>query len=354
METNTVTFIEVQKAPEYIQKFLDIEDTLYKKILFHKDIAGKQFQLINCKMEDGKIYWSETMFVMKPGKGCYYKKASQKRGFTFDGKKLNIWFGRNVAELSHKDIFTTLNIDWMESSLYNYITKPGLERILKGKITNPIDFLKHFLKLQRMEASPTFMYKWIKNGSSSTRNYFLSIAYCVKNIDHFLQNPDLHLKHQVHDIVEQCKILDKKIDWNWSEKRLMQEHSNMTSEIMLAEIEHIEDSVAPEIDIEYPEEFILLNTTRKVFYEGNTMKHCLYTNYLPEILRGRYVAFHIDREGEQATLGLNRDREGKITFSQLYRKGNQPTSESLRKYCEDWVKGLNVELQLIEQEELGW
>jgi hypothetical protein len=105
---------------------------------------------------------------------------------------------------------------------------------------------------------------------------------------------------------------------------------------MAIEAENIPDETIDYPAINLPYGIDLLNTRRKIFEEGKNMSHCIYTNYWSDIKRKKYVAFHVTRHGEEATLGCIIDG-GKLKFNQVYQKGNKLTTPEMKEFCLQFI-----------------
>jgi hypothetical protein len=119
---------------------------------------------------------------------------------------------------------------------------------------------------------------------------------------------------------------------------------------MEIEIQSLEDSPVDNVD-KYDrytlEGFKLLKTQKEVFFEGKTMHHCLYTAYWTSIKNGNYLAYHINIDGEEATLGVYLDRHSKdrsVYYSQCYTAYNKRISSELEVIVADFVAELNKQV----------
>jgi hypothetical protein len=331
--------------------FFAMEDGIYKNILFNREIASFQFAESDLvKMDDGKIHFAHTMYTVKKGKK-YYTKNKSKKGFTVDEKgKLKIWYGSDIAgNQMFSNALKALKIDWFtneEEKLWPFMTKTLFEKVITGKITNPIDYLSGYLKLSRINASPKLLYSLCKK-MTLTKISLLRGAYAAKDVNHYLE---FHLGdtsgyNHLDDLISQSRILEKKIDFKWSAKRMNEEHTLWTKEIMAAEIHSIPDKEVKvnnykKIAEFVPEFFEALDTQKKVYTEGSLMQHCVYTNYWDNINRGAFLAYHIKWKDQEATLGLHSYENNVIRISQIYGVRNSPVSSELRdevKKIVDWI-----------------
>lgn len=350
--------IVINHRPDDISNFLSMEDGIYKNIIYSRDICYREFVESDLvKTDEGKIYYGFNIYKIKKGKK-YYLKIKSKKGFTVDEKgKLNIWYGSDLVSNPHfANAFKALKIDWFsneEDILWPYITKSIFEKVIKGKITNPIDYFSEYLKLSRIKASPKLMYSVCKE-LRIHKIKFLREANSAKDVNHYLEylletnkSKKDHLNdsifprntfYHLDDLITQSRILDRKIDYKWSAKRMEDEHNKWTSEIMKIEMDTVPDkevsvNLYEKLSDYLPEFFTPLDTQKKAFIEGSEMKHCIYTNYWRSIDTGEYLAYHVRWKDENATLGLSVKSSSpklNLTFSQLYGKRNTPVSKELR------------------------
>ena len=350
--------IIINTRPDEIAEFLAMEDSVYKNIIYNRTITNREFvesDLI--KTDEGKIHYGHSVYKVKKGKK-YYVKLKSKKGFTVDEKgKLKVWFGSDVFSNPHFcTALRALNIDWFtneEEKLWPFMTKTLFEKVITGKITNPIDYLSGYLKLSRINASPKLLYATCKKQKLS-KITFLRGAYAAKDVNHYLEflldggSGSGHLD----DLITQSRILEKKIDFKWSAKRMNEEHTLWTKEIMAAEIHNIPDKEVKvnnykKIAEFVPEFFEPLDTQKRVFMEGSIMQHCVYTNYWTYIDSGNFLAYHISWMGEEASLGLNifsnaKSNNNILRLNQLFGKRNSSVSNELRVAVTAALEELNV------------
>jgi hypothetical protein len=140
----------------------------------------------------------------------------------------------------------------------------------------------------------------------------------------------------------QAVILNRKIDYTWSEKRIKSEHDQWTKDLMAIEAENLPDETVDTDKFHglFPNNWELLNTQKRVYIEGKAMSHCVYTNYWPSIKSGQYLAFHVSLNGEEATLGIELGTH-KWKIHQLYAKYNAHVSSQMRTHVENALHPLN-------------
>ena len=336
--------IILQPVQQEFTDFMSLPMGVYKNIQYYNGIQGRSFFESNLFKKEGCMYYSYTIFKVKKSKNGYYRQNTSKNGFTLNEKgKLSVWFGKNIFEVPGIwNLFSHLNMNWFNSLLVNYTTKTIVEKILTGKLTNNIDVVKAYIKVMKLQCSPRLLFHVIETNIYN-KPHLLQMMMVAKDQDHFLQSclkkVESHSfdteSYLLTDLVKQAHILNRKIDFTWSNNRIRQEHENWTKEIMDVEIKDMVDVTATSVlpFLEFKQDgFTLLTTKKEVYAEGKNMNHCVYTNYWSSVLNGGYLVYQVDWFGERATLGLN-FYDGQIQVNQCYRHNNKPISSGLN----DWI-----------------
>jgi hypothetical protein len=317
-------------------------------------MQGRNFIESSITKKDGCTYYAINNFkVVKSTKSSYYAKRVTRDGFTITEKgKLSVWFGKSIFQVPHiTDVFKHFNFNWFSDKLYGFVTKGIFEKMMSGKITNNLDLCKAYIKAMRLNCSPAlFLQLFTSNEVMISKSDFLRQASVAKDINHlieYLMNENKEVTYEKHhmfnDMIKEAQILEKKIDYTWSFNRLKEEHKKWTEEIMKVEIDSLEDVPVKNIEkyVRYtPFNFRLLTTQKEVFYEGKTMKHCVYTSYWNSIKEGRYLAYHVMLGEEEATLGMYIDNDC-IRYNQCYTKYNQAISSKMHTLVKNFVDNLN-------------
>ena len=342
------------KEPKSISKNIKYNSTFKNAGVFNRAYVDQNPDKIVFVYENLKI---------RRANSSYFFNSSNKRGFTFDKKtkKLNVWFGSNISEIPQiKDFFSVMEIDWFEDKLRQYLTKGGLEKILSGKITNPVDFCSNYLKMNRFKgASPKLFYRATKEAGGLSKIHLFTFGRVCIDINQFfikiIESPHLILHNNIIvDTAYQAGILEEKINILWSTKRFKDIHKKFTDIIMDIEQETLEDKVVDyknkkNFPQKFPKEIVLMDSKKEVFREGKTMNHCIYTNYWNRIENGEYVAFKIIHENGRATLGCRVLGDG-LKFDQIYGIGNSYPGEELVNFAKTWVGENESQLSQVESE----
>lgn len=346
--------IQIVPVQQQYKDFMSMPDGLNKNISYYNNLQGFQFTEANLCKKDGIIYYSVSSFkIVKSSKSSYYIKRTARDGFTINEKgKLKVWFGKNIYQIPHLiELFKYYNFNWLHANMYQFMTKTIVEKMLAGKITNNIDVMKEYVKVMRLKCSPALLLKLFTSANCTTsKTDFLRQASVAKDINHlieYLLTPNKNTYMIFQDMIKEAQILERKIDYNWSYKRVIEEHKAWTEELMQVEIDALDDVVIPSVERfeRYtPANFKLLKTQKEVFYEGKTMKHCVYTAYWASIKNSTYLAYHIKQDDEEATLGVN-VYDDKIMYNQCYTRYNQPVSPKLSTIVKQFVEELNEQVQ---------
>ena len=137
---------------------------------------------------DDKICYSQSQLNLRFNNKLYTQRKVD-RGLTFDKttKKLRVWFGGDISFFHKPNKFflflKQLNIDWVTEDLIPLIRKSSLERILAGKITNPIQLAKYYLRTSlKSKASPKLLIKLIRKFNKF--NYYVNTEVNQLIADH--------------------------------------------------------------------------------------------------------------------------------------------------------------------------
>jgi hypothetical protein len=333
--------------------FMAMPDGLVKNIKFYNDIYSRAFSEASITKKDGCIYYAANTFkVVKSTKSSYYVRRTTKDGFTINEKgKVSVWFNKSIFQVPHiMQLFKHLNFNWFSEKLYPFVTKTIFEKMVAGKITNNTDIAKAYIKAMRINCSPALFLQLFENTSISKQE-FLRQASVAKDVNHlieYLLSPnDTRSRLVIEDMIKEAQMLERKIDYKWSSKRLTEEHKAWTEQIMQVEIDSLDNESIPGVerfDRYTPDEFKLLKTQKDVFYEGKTMKHCVYTAYWTSIKNNTYIAYHVTNGDEEATLGVNVYSD-KVVYNQCYSRYNGSISSKLQTKVKSFVEELNEQVQ---------
>lgn len=349
--------IQLQLPQREFADFMAMPDGLAKNVYYYNNMQSRNFSEASITKKDGCIYYAANTFkVVKSTKSSYYVKRVTKDGFTIDEKgKLSVWFNKNIFQIPHMvDVFKYFNFNWFSQRLYPFVTKGIFEKMVTGKITNNIDVCKAYIKAMRLNCSPSLFLQLFTSDYTISKTDFLRQASVAKDVNHFIEYTMSVSKensrdkyHILSDMIKEAQILEKKIDFTWSLNRVKEEHKKWTEEIMQVEIDGLDDQVIPNVerfDRYTPKHFKLLKTQKEVFYEGKIMKHCVYTSYWNSIKNNNYLAYHIEFNGEEATLGVYIDNDC-IRYNQCFSRYNGAISHTMHTLVNQFVEELNEQVK---------
>jgi hypothetical protein len=342
-----LTFIEM---PQELQRFNFYRGKIYPIYMVQK------------KETDTHVYWSSSEKKPRFENDRLFYTHKNRTGATWDKEKktLKIWFGHTPSTLSTtilKDIILHFKIDWyndLSESLKTLLNKTILQNMIKGKITNPRDFVKAYLKTspyKKMDISPELFYKTFSDTDRfhASPKFFRKVLEFSTNVNHALElltRQNGNLDSYILDIYEQAAALNRKVNPRWSRARMNEVHTKWTRKIMAIEIKSLKA-----VDYGYPEfttpkGIEIISNNYELFEEGTVMKHCVYTNYESRIRRREYFAFRYNRDGVRATIGATSDGEGNIKLNQMYSIGNTAVSSEHKQYVIDWLQDEHTQFWL--------
>jgi len=294
---------------------------------------------------DNCIYYIRQRVSLKRNGRTFYPLVTDKETI-YIGKK-EISFGGNINSEFVLSFLTHVGIDWFKDIpnriFHSFLkNKVVFRRILTGRIYNEETFYKTI-------GSYVFRIKnisWRYIRKLCVHNKFSLYTFPLVDVSVFTKNPersidviceaDDTLKSILYDLLNSAIKLNEIVDFNWSMKRIEQEHKRQTLELMSREISSKKSDPIYNVDENKFFPFTLLNTEKDIFTEGNLMHHCLYTNYYSRIKNHLYIAFHLNIP-EDCTLGINWIN-GEPTFDQMFKKYDQPVSSSTKQYALDFIK----------------
>ena len=212
--------IIIETTPEHIKKFMDRTDLEAKRVHYF-NFLPPNFQTSSILIkDDGTIHYSQSMAKVQISKESYYIRYYDKKGFTFDGKDLRIWFKRRFDELNIYAFLKAMNME-VASHYTQYITATILKNILKGKIAcTPIEILKAYFKSNRLprEAVAPYFLK-IETGNYPNKHLLLMARDHATSVYDFIMNYGDYVDF---DVLRNAQVLNEKIDCSKSKEELNQ------------------------------------------------------------------------------------------------------------------------------------
>ena len=350
----------------------DYHNDNFKKIMDAKDESPEYQRLVlldrDCKNihkygrseYENAVYWSSSqikpMYTNK-----YFVRYKTKDGATYNRKTktFSIWYGKSYKELSYylkKDIIAFIGPDAeflqaVPRFFLDRMTVPLLNKIVKGKITNPKDYIKHYLKSKfpKMELSTELVWKLSKHGDDKVE--LITLLFEAHNfVLRTCSNPDALMSFMlansslysymyvssIKDTAEQAFVMGRKFSYCWSQKRLEEEHSKLSREVAMLKF-----SKEPIVDYGYskpvPHPFLtLITNSRELFIEGTGMSHCVYSNYSTRVSAKEYFVFHYDDGEVFATVGVWKINS-KWQLNQMKTRRNGIVSDEVQAQVEQYI-----------------
>ena len=325
--------------------------------------------VINISEFEDKIclgrYILKPRFVKK-----YWVQYKADSGMTYNKKTktVKMWFGKQLYTTSdplanhfYDFMVETVNMNFIQKDLFTALNPSvkTINRILKGKITNPKDFIASVFRDRHPGVNVSKELLWQvynSNYSNVITNILRPNVYVVQtceNIDRYLAyvlSGALHgsysLDMTMKDLSAQAMALNKKFSYCWSPKRLQDVHSELSREIAIEKFKSV-----PFIDYEYKGKFPesdfleLLTNNREVFAEGNIMSHCVYGSYESSIRNKTYfVLKYEDDNGVRGTVGIRKSfGSNYYTVDQFYGKKNSIINPEIHDYVNQFVARVDVQ-----------
>lgn len=288
----------------------------------------------------------------------YYLRYNAKYGFTYSKKTktVKVWFGKPMYTISQElrlalinFISTDLGHNWLDNFDYRlHLTVRVINKILKGKITNPRDCLAELFKEKhpKISFSKELLWKFSKKApqilthciSDPRYRLFDTCTHVDKLLSFLIENPyDYFVNTDAIDLINQAQGLGIKLSYCWSEKRMEEVHSELSERIAN---EKAKTMVVTNFG--YEGEFpafpglSLITDNKKLFIEGSVMHHCVYTNYESRIMNKKYFVLSYNDGEYRGTVGIvGRNASAimglpKFTIEQFRGTRNQAMPEEIR------------------------
>jgi hypothetical protein len=309
---------------------------------------------------DTHVYWACNACVPKWNKktGIYIKRDAS-AGCTYDKatKKFKWWFGKNAVLNGPnlvKDMCNYFKAEWFTNSplgLQNSTTNCTLSKVLLGKITNPRDLIKSIIKvnptMRGMHISTELVWDYINKKAGQKVQSLADFIDVAKDPNHAIEYAiDMeYMTFELSDLLKQAQMLNRKIDFKWSPKRILEVHNEWTKEIM-----DIEQDSVEKFDYNYINELPcngsleLITDNKELYVEGRIMRHCVYTNYADSVKNKTYFVLRFTDRDERATVGITKyyDSYG-FVINQMYGKSNKTVAQCHQDYVKEWLERSDVQ-----------
>jgi hypothetical protein len=309
---------------------------------------------------DTHVYWASNTCNPKWNKktGLYLRKNSV-YGCTYEKatKKFKWWFGKQAnhgGSTIPGDMCNYFKVEWfnnMPAGLKLSTTNTNMNKVLLGKITNPRDLIKGIIKtnptLRGMNISTELLWDYCNLNHGYKIQSLCDTLSVAKDPNHAIEYMYTSgtVDWEMQDLIRQAQMLDRKIDFKWSKKRMQEVHGDWTREIM-----DIEQDSVEMIKYDYRNELPhngcleLISNSKELYVEGKVMAHCVYTNYADQVKGKKYFVLKFTDRGVRATVGISKDRQGEqFIINQMYSKHNKSVDQCYQDYVREWLEKREVQ-----------
>ena len=210
--------IIIETTPGHIKTFMDRTDLEAKRVAYFNHLPGNFPTSSILIKDDGIIHYSQSMAKVQISKESYYIRYYNKKGFTFDGKNLRVWFKNPFDQLNIYAFLKAMNME-VPSVYAQHITPTILKNILKGKIEcTPIEILKAYFKANRLPregVAPYFLK--LETGHAISKHQLLMARDHATSVYDFIVN---YTNDFNHEIIRNAQVLNEKIDFSKSTNEL--------------------------------------------------------------------------------------------------------------------------------------
>lgn len=353
--------------PDWIIDWDAMPDGVEKRTIMTERPGPFEFADI-IEIKSGAVFLSVKQIRLKAGnRNSLFLSRKAVEGITMiPNVETRFWFNKKLTERYMQGFFKFIKKEWIDYRLYDYMTNSLMKKVCDGKITNPIDLCKEYLKLNRIKASAKLFYKAILI-ADITKHEMYKAMMNAKNVDHLFQRiirrkevldylnsrtdqrVILYEGYQLgrsgntyamepvctdfHDIMQQCFIFNRKISFAWSDKRIIEEHwrmtRNMAEEKAKLEPDHTIDM--KKIQSLLPKHINILTNSRQTFMIGKSLRHCIYSSYWNRIKKIYYIAFHYSHSDGDFVVGCHARDDGELHLDQARGMSNSFIPESYYK-----------------------
>jgi len=338
-------------------------DVEQRSIVFLEKIKGYITSV--AEFEDKICFGSYT--VVPRYKNKYWLHYKAERGFTYNKKTKTVkaWFGKPLREsmlltreFIDRIVIKQLGFNFLDNPTIKQVpvTLRVLNKVLKGKITNPRDYVHAVFKeiFPKIQVSKEILWRLVSDNRILFDRFQFDLQYVIHTCDnvdrlfnYWIDNEHTtshHYLDSLKDLAIQAMVLGQTHSYCWSKNKLEEIHNEATRKIA---IEKFKKVPFKEYDYEgtLPEHphLTLLTNNKDIFAEGNVMSHCLYTNFEYFINRKTYFAFSYKSETERGTLGVSVDYHEHTTFNQFYGRKNSPMSVEAHKEVNEYISREDVQ-----------
>lgn len=335
-----------------------------EKILMYQNGRTLFYEDLELKKHEHKTFVNYKITNIQRTGSRIYPKRTTKNIIYIQGNNIKIKNTELFCELFSK-ITKLFDIRWtndLKQYEIRFISRSSslFKAILTGRIYSEETLIKkiasHIFRVKNVEWKE--LKKFLNQQSQNPSNYFslCDIRDFTKNFNNSIRILNGYFEdHEnartkiilLRDTLNNAIILNRKIDLNWSDKRVKEEHKKMVRKIAMLSITNKSDKPIHPTTIN-DEHIRMLNTEKEVFCEGATMSHCVYVNYGQQILERKYLVFHMSYP-EECTIGVIK-RDGVIVLDQACRFDNNYCQNQTIKLIKEFIKHNEEQMSSLLQE----
>lgn len=281
------------------------------------------------------------------GSRIFYKKIADS-SCTYKGGVFYGTFNPQIIEA----LIKAFKLDWITKSIWArnaLMTRKDLwKMVFSGKITNP-ELLAKTISKRYFQGKYTY---------TSLKVYYKNQGISLWDLFYYTTNPDLALRiycgiidsdisrSELCDVVRGAKILDEKINPNWSAKRMIAEHQRQIEKLNLIDIENT--SPEPIAEAFSAEGLSLVLDERSCYLEGCSMHNCVHSYYWKHIEKGDYILARGTVNEEYVDFGISVCASKsyddsplpsyiRLEIDQIHTIYNGRVNSETHDYCEKWL-----------------
>lgn len=284
----------------------DIEKRLYR-FLEKRRLPSKTMFSIYQKEDNIVIAISES--VWRFGKNKFYVKYDSANALATITPKRVFCSGENLAQ--------AINIVSHRLGVNKIL--PNTKTTLRRLVTEGVECVKDLIT-----DGENTVYKCQQLGLP-----YSSLQMVTTDVDAIVDRLWTNYSDELKDLLIQALILNKTVNHKWSDRRVNDEHTKWTFEIMRMKAPYCSDELVwKDVEVKLPDNITLINSEKECCAEGILMWHCLYTNYWGLIRMKKYVAFHVtDPDEGDYTVGFRISEDKTVKLDQVRRKRNGDVSD---------------------------
>lgn len=363
---------DVQQLDGDMQRFL-----YFSNRVLDKNRPGlKDFTYLKLYWNDeGELVYVRTKYkVMLSSGNKVFLLNSLQDGFKFTPSKgMTFWKGLKFASLDtpiKEAVFKELDCEWVLEGedhaygrryYYDYFLKSNaiVNRVLRKRITNPLDLVKAFLSNDvrwrglKLRSQAGLVLKLAKD-----ENNYMHYAFDLLKVE---ENPTRLLHFIVNQGIQACQFatyrfadalrwelvkLDKKVNCNWSHKRLDEVHTQCSRDLRKIELSMMDPVLYPySAPCPMLDGMELIDNNMRLWEEGSVMNHCIY-NYLENAKQRKLFHFHCTFGGDDFSLAVQTSRRWsdehneylkEFDVQQMYQAHNRSCTDEQKDAINAWL-----------------